>query len=183
MHRIRNGKKVPLTEYEIAEFHERERIHNELIESRRRFVEKESYIPEDGRVIKAVLSQLLHWKKASELDFTEEMHEILGNVQHVLDEYDDIESENDIKAPICKTTQYGHMSTKIKNLEEVMTTVRKSANDAQASNEKIKEVVSEINSGLTAIKGFMMILPEIQQILVEMKGQLENNKIDVDDNK
>lgn len=60
----------------------------------------------------------------------------------------------------------------VQQLEEV----RIMAKNAKESNDRIADVLVELNSALTAIKGFMMVIPDINKNVLAIKKDLEDTQ-------
>lgn len=91
------------------------------------------------------------------------------------------------KEKMGKSFDVSHMekrqSNAIKKLEKTKIELEKQLNEAKAmaknakeSNDRIAEVLVELNSALTAIKGFMMILPDLNKNVLAIKADLEDTQ-------
>jgi len=63
-------------------------------------------------------------------------------------------------------------------LEKQLAEVMKMAKNAKESNDRIAEVLVELNSALDSIKGFMMILPDLNKNVLEIKQAIDDTESD-----
>jgi hypothetical protein len=90
------------------------------------------------------------------------------SIKSIKDQYPKKEGEISIK-PIDE------INSKMKNVEDSLAQLAKGLTIAQSNSQDVKSVVNEVNSAMSAIKGFMMIMPDLQKTLLEIKELIQNN--------
>lgn len=70
------------------------------------------------------------------------------------------------------------LQEQIESLSQKVEALMKREEERKQSVQEFQGIVDEVNSGMNAIKGFMMLMPDIQKTLLEIKQSLPDNKIE-----
>jgi hypothetical protein len=178
LYKLVDGIRMPLTEQEaqetLATWEENDRIAQEKVIKQ----ELEESLPTDSDKINALMSQMDYLNKTQNLPVSDSFQSIADKYEKLLHdkrfkEYKGlIESrlfKQYIKDPRQKTAQELFMEKMNNQVKEIETM----ANEAKRSNEEITKVLTELNDGFTAMRGFMMMLPEMQKSISEVEKKLE----------
>jgi hypothetical protein len=80
-----------------------------------------------------------------------------------------------IKGVVMRKTA---LQEQIESLSQKVEALIKREQERTQSVQDFQGIVDEVNSGMSAIKGFMMLMPDIQKTLLEIKQSLPDNKIE-----
>lgn len=178
LHKIVNGRKVTMSDQEVQETLSRwEAADIEQAEQELKS-ELENSFPCLETKVNALMSQMDYLNKTQNLPVSDSFQSISDKYDKLLHdkrfkEYKSlIESKlfkQYLKDPKQKTAQELFMENMNNQVKEIDTM----ANEAKRSNEEITKVLTELNDGFTAMRGFMMMLPDMQKSIKELEKKLE----------